>query len=221
MSPVVIESGLSPFHVSLFDWWLHHRRTFSWRSPDVTAWEVLVSEMLLWQTKADVVETVWEPFWSRFPSPSALATAAPSAISEITTKLGLEERSEYLRSSAVRIISEYGGEVPEERERLISLMGIGGSSASAVRAFYFLRDEAIVDHNVTKIISRMFALDKGDQSAVKAVAERMLPLGWAREWGYALLDLGALVCKYRPACSKCPMQGMCATGIGKKRQEKG
>lgn len=112
----------------------------------------------------------------------------------------------------------YGGIIPNERDKLLQLPGIGEYTASAVLSFAYGKPEAIVDANVARIIIRFYGIEPSRYEA------RRSPEFWEQAWrlvsqdskrshkiNWALLDLGALICKSRkPKCDECPLNSNCA-----------
>ncbi len=203
------DETLNIFHVLLFNWWTKNKRSFPWRADDVSPYQMLVTEMLLWKTRAESVANIWSDFFTRFPDPETLAAAGEDEIAEQIASLGLSKRAECLKQMAQKLQAEHGGSVPSQRERLLELMGIGDYAASAALCFAFDRDVAIVDANVKRILTRVFGCKENE---VEVLAESLVPKDAGPEWGYALLDLGAFLCCYKPLCKECPLRPVCVTG---------
>jgi A/G-specific adenine glycosylase len=167
--------------------------------------------MLLWKTRAETVSNRWHRFFEKYPDVTSLSNAPLEEVENMISPLGLSKRAECLKSMASKIIEEHDGEIPPIKEDLLGLMGIGEYAASATLCFAFDKDVAIVDTNVKRIFTRVFGCQEEE---VLALAERIVPKDAGREWGYSLLDLGALVCSHRPLCKECPLKSICMTGNG-------
>ena len=203
------EDSMNVFHILLFDWWKNKRRSFPWRGEGISSYRLLVTEMLLWKTRAETVEAIWNRFFDRFPDVHSLSEATEDEINEIIVSLGLSKRAACLKEMAVRIVDEYGGVVPSNKDDLLSLMGIGEYAASATMCFAFGEDVPIIDANVKRILMRVFGCDEDE---LIAISDALVPQDAGPEWGYALLDLGAFLCKYKPICKECPLRTVCVTG---------
>jgi A/G-specific adenine glycosylase len=204
------QERLDPAHILLLDWWRNNRRDFPWRNDDVTPYQMVVAEMLLWRTRAESVFSIWGDFFAEFPTLEDLAEADEGDIEKVIAPLGLRKRAEYLKLMASRIVNDYDGDVPRDKDDLMQMLGVGEYVASAVRTFMFLEDEAVYDANVRRIMFRLFNTDDDDVARQKA--SDLIPSGWGPEWNYALLDLGALVCRWKPDCKVCPLCSICETG---------
>ena len=207
------QEALAAHHVLLVDWWRTNRRDFPWRRDDVTPYQMLVAEMLLWRTRAESVDTIWDDFFKAFPTMTELAEATEDEIDSIIAPLGLRKRAGYLKLMAQRILHDYDGEVPQTKAELTEILGVGEYVSSAVLAFMFGKDEAVYDANVRRILFRV--LDTEDDKEAREHAVSLLPKGYAAEWNYALLDLGAMICRWRPECARCPLLSICETGRAK------
>jgi len=201
--------ALNVFHVLLLEWWKSKRRSFPWRGDDIPPYRLLVTEMLLWKTRAETVASIWDRFFMRFPDVETLSRASEKEIDDVIVSLGLAKRAGCLREMAQKIIKEHDGEVPTKKDDLLGLMGIGEYAASAMMCFAFDRDEAILDANVRRILMRVFGCEEDE---VGRLAEDLVPRDAGPEWGYTLLDLGAFACRYKPQCKECPLVTVCVTG---------
>ena len=206
----VPQDELAPYHILLLDWWRTNRRDFPWRRDGTTPYQMLVAEMLLWRTRAESVFSIWDDFFVAYPTLEELAEAPVDEIHAHIASLGLKKRAEYLKLMAQRVIGDYAGVVPDDRTALMDILGVGEYVASAVLTFMFRQDVSVYDANVRRIIFRMF--DTDDDVVAREHAESIIPPGWAPEWNYAMLDLGAMVCRWRPECTACPLCSLCETG---------
>ena len=102
--------------------------------------------------------------------------------------------------------------MPASIEELLKIPGIGTYSASAIACFAFGRDVTIVDSNIRRIVKRFLGTPSMNDTGVMAfLNERGIPERTAL-FNYALLDLGALVCRpSRPNCSGCPLKEGCSS----------
>lgn len=86
------------------------------------------------------------------------------------------------------------------------MLQVGDYVVAAVSCFAFGEQVPIIDANVKRLVTRIFGCDKRE---VPLYARGLLPDGWAAEWNYALLDLGAVICGVKPICGKCPLISIC------------
>ncbi len=199
------------------DWYAEHARDLPWRRPGVTPWAVLVSEFMLQQTPVERVREPWAAWLERWPSPDSLAAAPAGAAVRAWGRLGYPRRALRLHAAAVVMREKFGGQVPADRESLLSLPGVGSYTAAAVASFAFGQREVVLDTNVRRVISRV-VLGMAHPPAASnrfevAIAERLAPPEPQRasRWAVASMELGALVCRARdPRCAECPIRQECA-----------
>jgi A/G-specific adenine glycosylase len=201
---------------AIVDWYATAARDLPWRRPDVEAWAVLVSEVMLQQTPVARVEPVWRDWMDRWPAPADLAAASPADVIRAWGKLGYPRRALRLRDAAAVIVARHGGVVPSEVPDLEALPGIGTYTARAVACFGYGTPQPVVDTNVRRVVARLVhgraeagnarAADLADISAL-APADPVR----AVRFSVATMELGALVCVARtPRCGACPVRTHCA-----------
>src|SRR2546423_12171228 len=103
-------SALTPGE--LLDWYDLHRRDLPWRDPEVTPWQILVSEFMLQQTPVSRVEPVWRDWVARWPTASATAAASSADIVRAWGKLGYPRRAKRPHEWATGIARGHGGGRP-------------------------------------------------------------------------------------------------------------
>lgn len=202
----------------LRDWYqCSGRRDLPWRN-DSSAWEILVAETLLHRTRSNTVAKLFPELISEFSGP-ATVVENPKQWLEMTRSAGLFWRSELFVETCQELLSRHDGSVPEGRDELLDLSGIGSYIADAVRCFGFGHRTALVDINTIRIAARVSGDDPEHHHHQSAETRRLVSrLGENGELlsasdNYALLDLGGLICRPRsPQCSDCPVREECATG---------
>src|SRR6202008_151606 len=109
----------------LIDWYGRSRRDLPWREPDVTAWQILVSEFMLQQTPVARVLSLWPDWVRRWPTPSAMAAASVADVLRAWGKLGYPRRAKRLHECATVIARDHDDVVPDDVEALLGLPGVG------------------------------------------------------------------------------------------------
>jgi len=195
-------------------WFAKNGRKFNWRG-ETDPYKILIAELMLQKTNADVVKRVHPTFIKKYPNPSKLKAATLNEVIDILRPLGLHNRrSRNIKKIATELVQTFGGAVPENLEKLITLPGIGRYTANAVLCFAYEEDVPIVDANIARVIGRFYSLDFNEDleraDNIWRKVEDILPKGKCKEFNWALLDLGGTVCKPRnPNCTDCPIQEMC------------
>jgi len=184
---------------------------------------VLVSEAMLQQTQVARVLDRYLPFLTRFPDPAAMATAPLADVLDAWAGLGYYRRARDLHRTAVAIVGQHEGRVPDDLPTLLALPGVGAYTARAVLTLAYERDHGVVDTNVARVLSRAFTGEPLTAGRVQRLADALVPPGTAWLHNQALLDLGATVCGARaPRCDACPLADDCAwraAGGGAPRDE--
>ena len=201
----------------VLEWYAGNARDLPWRTPDAGAWAVMVSEFMLQQTPVVRVLPVYDAWMRRWPTPAALAAAAPGDAVRAWGRLGYPRRALRLHASARLIAQHHGGRVPSALEALRMLPGVGEYTAAAIAAFAHQQRHVVLDTNVRRVLAR-FVHGRPEPARTVSVAERaaaegLLPedAGTAARWSVAVMELGALVCTATtPACLACPVAGRCA-----------
>ncbi len=199
----------------LLGWGRAHFRKYPWRQ-DRDLYRSLVTEILLKQTQADRVAPIRENLLAQYPTPAELARARVTEIQALIHSLGFaSQRAGHLKGLGQELDTE---SAPKSADELATLPGIGNYSAAASACFVFGQHEIALDVNVARIISRVFglAIERGElrkSRRIREIGRSMVNGPRPREVNWALLDLGALVCRPRPRCEQCPLQLRCSFAI--------
>lgn len=201
---------------ALLKWGDDEGRSFFWRRPGVAPFTVLVVEILLTKTRAEMVAPVAPRLLARFPSPTALAKADRRVLERLLYPLGLHrKRARQLIACANVLIERHGGEVPRTVDALIRLPSVGRYAANAIALVAFGQRRSVIDANIARIYGRVFSLAAppprlSAAHGLWALASRVLPRTRSKEFTWAVLDLGGTVCAARnPDCSACPLTLIC------------
>ena len=131
--------------------------------------------------------------------------------------LGYYARARNLHRGAQEVVAKYGGQVPSDPAQILALPGIGRYTAGAILSIAFNQDAPILDANVIRVLSRVYAVtgDPKTSAATQAelwrLAAEAIPTGRAGDFNQAMMELGALVCSAAaPRCTSCPVESLCA-----------
>ena len=196
----------------------HGRHGLPWqgtRSP----YRTWLSEIMLQQTQVATVIPYFERFLARFPDVASLAAATEDDVLALWSGLGYYARGRNLHRAAREVVDRFGGIFPVRFDDLLSLPGVGRSTAAAIAAFASGERRAILDGNVKRVIARHAGIG-GDPSssavlnALWAAAEARLPARGMAAYTQGMMDLGATVCLARdPNCEACPVRSDCVARI--------
>lgn len=199
---------------AVLGWAASHLRDYPWRKSLGDPHAVLVAELLLKRTTATAASRIYAEFLGQFPNLTTLSESSEEKLSIALEKVGLQrQRARAIKALAFYLNDVAGGTIPNELARLLAVPGLGEYSARAVLSFGFDIPAAVVDSNVERVLSRVFQdllPTRPTQRALQELADRLLPEKSHRLFNFALLDLGALVCRYvGPRCGECPIAHVC------------
>jgi len=202
------------FRRRLLAWYSTHGRDLPWRRTN-DPYHILVSEIMLQQTQVDRVLPKYKEWISKFPTLSSLAIANEKDVVRTWYPLGYNIRPRRLQGIAQESLARHGGQLPSNREVLLSFKGIGDYTAGAILSFAFGKREPILDTNVARVLFRVF-VNRGNPRShamhkhLWNISRVLLPIKNVFDFNQALMDLGAIVCIARkPHCSICPMKKIC------------
>ncbi|GAA0275524.1 A/G-specific adenine glycosylase [Alteraurantiacibacter aestuarii] len=199
----------------LLDWYADHARSLTWRAAPGSAlpdpYRVWLSEVMLQQTTTAAVAPYFSRFTQRWPDVQALAAAPEEEVMAAWAGLGYYSRARNLVAAA-REVAAMGG-FPDTEEELRQLPGLGAYTAAAIAAIAFGRRAVVVDANVERVVSRLFAIEEplpGSRKIIRQRADSITPDERSGDFAQAMMDLGATICTARDArCLLCPLQEVC------------
>jgi len=198
----------------LLPWFAENKRSMPWRS-NRTPYRVWISELMLQQTRVDQATPYFRRFMKRFPSLAALAEASQEDVLKMWEGLGYYSRARNLHKAALLITHQVHGRFPSSYDDIIRLPGVGGYTAAAIGSLAFNLDLAVLDGNVIRVLSRLYAYTKDTRSSaaraeLQQMAETLLVKGDAGNYNEAMMELGATVClPLNPKCDACPLEPAC------------
>ena len=207
-----IRYGENHIRENLLEWHRSEGRSYMWRDED-DPWIILLAEVCLRRTRADQVAGIFPLLRELGNTPEELWNNREIA-REPLGHLGIGQRIDQLYAMTERIIQDHGQKVPDSYDELVQLPGVGDYMASAVLCFAFGQPTTLLDANTSRFTRRFTGRDKLAPWEMRLVLHELARPGVAdAEWNYALLDLGALVCRTRkPDCASCPVRSACSTG---------
>ncbi|MCC6930923.1 MAG: A/G-specific adenine glycosylase [Gemmatimonadaceae bacterium] len=199
-------------------WFRRHGRDLPWRRTR-DPYRILVSELMLQQTQVSHVIDFYHRFLERFPTLHHLAESPREHVLDAWSGLGYYARARNLHALARTVTRDGGGTLPSEPAALRTLPGVGAYTAGAVASFAFEQRAELVDTNVARVLSRVFAPRRNpkrprDLTQLWRIAEAVLPARGRAAWTHnqALMELGAVICTARVrACGRCPVATLCRT----------
>jgi len=170
---------------------------------------------MLQQTQVATVIPYLERWLERFPDVRSLAEAPLEDVLKLWEGLGYYARARHLHRAARQLVEHYGGQIPADREALLSLPGIGPYTAGAILSLAFNQDAPILDGNARRVLTRIFGIEdplqtSGAERRLWGLAASLVLPGQARSINEAIMDLGRDICTPRaPRCHRCPLADRC------------
>ena len=198
----------------LIRWYEQNKRDLPWRETK-DPYFIWLSEIILQQTRVVQGYDYYMRFTQTFPTVASLANADEDEVLKLWQGLGYYSRARNLHTAAKMIMSQHGGVFPSIYKDILSLKGVGEYTAAAVGSFAFELPHAVVDGNVFRVLSRLFAISTPiDTTQGKKIftdlANELLDVNNAGAHNQAMMELGALQCvPVSPNCSVCPLSGIC------------
>ncbi len=199
----------------LLAWYDENARDLPWRRTR-DPYAIWVAEIMLQQTRVETVIPYYARFLERFPDVSTLAGAELDQVLAMWSGLGYYRRARLLHRGARHVLSLHDGSVPDDAESIREIPGVGAYTTGAIASQAFGREEALVDGNVARVLSRVFAVEEDPKrgAGLRAVWGHAAELVRGERPGAlnnALMELGATVCVPRePRCLVCPIRSGCA-----------
>jgi A/G-specific adenine glycosylase len=212
---------VTAFRKALLTWYDANARGLPWRvgpaeraageRPD--PYRVWLSEIMLQQTTVPHATPYFLTFTRRWPTVVDLARAEDGDVMAAWAGLGYYARARNLLACARAVADEHGGVFPDTEEGLRELPGVGAYTAAAVAAIAFDRPANVVDGNVERVVSRLFAVEEPLPDAkpeLKRLAGALVTDQRPGDWAQALMDHGATLCRPKaPLCDRCPLSAWC------------
>ena len=206
---------MTAFAARMIEWQKRFgRRDLPWQNTR-DPYRIWLSEIMLQQTQVATVIPYYQRFLATFPDVRALAAAAIGDVLEHWSGLGYYRRAHMLHRAAQDVVALHGGAFPRDAQTIVTLPGIGRSTAAAIAAFAYGERGAILDGNVKRVLARHegiegFPADLPVERELWSRADALLPDGDIEVYTQALMDLGATVCtRTRPRCDICPVAEDC------------
>ncbi|WP_455376392.1 A/G-specific adenine glycosylase [Kaarinaea lacus] len=216
---------INEFSDAILHWFhLHGRKSLPWQVKR-TPYRVWVSEIMLQQTQVATVIPYFEKFMQRFPDIIALADAEADQVMYYWSGLGYYARARNLHKAAQIVRDQYLGKFPENIEQVMSLPGVGRSTAGAILSLACDQPHAILDGNVKRVLARYFMIEGwyGKTSVLNQLwqkAIQLTPTENIASYNQAMMDIGSLVCtRSKPVCEECPVNKGCQAFKENKQSE--
>lgn len=202
------------FSQKIIQWYSVNKRNLPWRNTK-DPYKIWLSEIMLQQTRVSQGMPYYERFTDHFPTVHDLANATEEEVLKLWQGLGYYSRARNLHATAKLVSEKYNGQFPNTYKGLLELKGIGDYTASAIASFCFDEEQAVVDGNVYRVLSRYFGIDLPINSTegikyFKALALKVMDGKRIADYNQGIMEFGALQCAPKnPYCLHCPLNESC------------
>ena len=210
---------------SVLKWYKKHgRNNLPWKVKD--PYKIWISEIMLQQTQVSTVIPYYLKFIKKYPNLKSLASAHLDDLMLIWSGLGYYRRIKNIHLSSQIIAREHNYNFPHKYGDILSLPGIGRTTASAISTFSGFSNKAILDGNVKRILIRFYEIEEENKTMLekklwdKSVS--ITPLKYTSDFIQGMMDIGSVICKRTsPECSRCPLKAMgCNYNPSHKKEKK-
>ncbi len=209
---LALEREMVPY---LLHWYDYNARILPWRE-NPQPYYVWISEIMLQQTRVEAVKTYFERFIATLPDIQALAEVSEERLLKLWEGLGYYSRARNLKKAAQLVMRDYDGRLPDSKEELLKLPGIGPYTAGAIASIAYGKVAAAVDGNVLRVMMRLrgsfedITKDRVKKELAETI-EAVMPKEEPGKFTQALMELGATVCvpNGKPLCEQCPVMHLC------------
>ena len=171
---------------------------------------------MLQQTQVKTVIPYFKNFIQKFPSQKKLSEASEDQILAAWSGLGFYRRARNIFASKEIIKKEYGNKFPKKFSHIVTLPGIGKSTAGAILSLAYLDPHPILDGNVKRVISRFLNKDLNvlTESQLWKLSSEMINRDDCFSYTQGIMDLGATICTpSKPSCNECPVNSHCLSAF--------
>ena len=213
----IVVSALKQKEISglLIQWYDENKRILPWRATN-DPYKIWVSEVIFQQTRVAQGLNYYLQFVEQFPTVNDLAESSEENVLKVWQGLGYYSRARNLHQGAKAIVDLHKSKLPTSYKEIISIKGIGEYTAAAILSIAYNKPYAVVDGNVYRVLSRLFAIDTPIDTSVgkkqfAKLAQDLIDVSNPAKYNQAIMELGALQCApVQPLCDSCPLQFLCA-----------
>jgi len=200
----------SKIQSKILTWFRENKRTLPWRR-EKNWYYIWISEVMLQQTQVETVIPYYQKFIRKFSTVESLAKSSQEEVLKVWEGLGYYTRARNIHHAAKIIVEKYNSSLPPSRDELLNIPGFGHYTTAALLSLVFNQSYGVVDGNVKRVISRLYAIKDDIRNPkthhkIQELVDNLLPSNYPGEFNEAMMELGATICTSRsPLCSLCPI----------------
>ncbi len=196
------------------NWYIKNgRQNLPWRYS-ISPYRVWISEIMLQQTQVNTAIAYFERFMAKYPDLQTIKKASEDDIYNLWSGLGYYRRASFIFQAKELIHAKFKGEMPDNYDDLVSLPGVGKSTAGAILSIAFNKPYPILDANVKKVISRIFFKKNFEEKIFWNLSEDLLDKKNIFNFQQGVMDVGSQLCLPKnPRCNLCPVSKDCQSNL--------
>ena len=196
------------------NWYVKNgRQNLPWRYS-ISPYRVWISEIMLQQTQVNTAIAYFERFMAKYPDLQTIKKASEDDIYNLWSGLGYYRRASFIFQAKELIHAKFKGEMPDNYDDLVSLPGVGKSTAGAILSIAFNKPYPILDANVKKVISRIFFKKNFEEKIFWNLSEDLLDKKNIFNFQQGVMDVGSQLCLPKnPRCNLCPVSKDCQSNL--------
>ncbi len=177
-----------------------------------SAWELLVATILSAQCTDARVNMVTPVIFAKYPTPADFARLKPGELEPDIRSTGFfRNKAKSIVGAAQKVVADFGGEVPDTMEALLTIPGAARKTANVVLGSWFGKNVGVVVDTHVRRISRRLELTKNeDPVKIEQDLMRILPQEKWTDFSHQIIHHGRALCVARgPKCADCPLENLC------------
>jgi endonuclease III len=177
-----------------------------------SAWELLIATILSAQCTDVMVNKVTPGLFAKYPTPQAMAAATPEQLEPDLRPTGFyRNKAKSVVGASKAIVEEFGGQVPEEMDQLLTLPGVARKTANVVLGSWFGKGVGVVvDTHVHRISRRLELTRADDPKNIEQDLMKVIPQPKWIDFSHQIIHHGRALCiARRPKCAECPLENLC------------
>ena len=177
-----------------------------------SAWELVIATILSAQCTDVMVNKVTPGLFQLYPTPQAMAAATPEELEPILRPTGFyRNKAKSVVGASKAIVENFGGQVPDEMDKLLTLPGVARKTANVVLGSWFGQAiGVVVDTHVHRISRRLELTKADDPKNIEQDLMKVIPQNKWIDFSHQVIHHGRALCiARRPKCAECPLENIC------------
>jgi endonuclease-3 len=176
------------------------------------AWQLLIATILSAQCTDVMVNKVTPGLFQLYPTPQAMAAATPEELEPILRPTGFyRNKAKSVVGASKAIVENFGGDVPDEMDKLLTMPGVARKTANVVLGSWFGQAiGVVVDTHVHRISRRLELTRANDAKNIEQDLMKVIPQSKWIDFSHQIIHHGRALCiARRPKCAECPLENLC------------